>query len=90
VPEKVTAPAPGAAGVIVTVNEPAASVAIEFFDASVNVKVAVLADVPLTGTLPAEATVIAANADGATAVARSEARSAALVAALTAFFQIVK
>jgi hypothetical protein len=38
--------------------------------------------------VPAET--VAANAPGATAVARSEARSAALVATLIAFFQIVK
>ena len=41
---------------------------------------------PPPGTLPALPTVTAANADGATAVARREARSAALVAALIAFF----
>jgi len=57
---------------------------------SEKVKVAVAVDVEARPTLPTPAVVAAANALGATAVARSEARSAALVAALIAFFQIVK
>ena len=90
VPTKVTAPVTGAAGAIVTVNEPAAFVGIEAMASSLNVKLTLLAEVPPTGTLPALPTVMAANADGATAVARREARSAALVAALIAFFIKVK
>jgi hypothetical protein len=85
VPLNVTLPATGAAGAIVTVNEPDAF-AREAMACSVNVKLTLLAEVPPTGTLPALPTVTAANADGATAVARREARSAALVAALIAFF----
>ena len=85
VPVNVTAPRLGAAGAIVTVNEPDAF-ASEAIACSVNVKLTLAADVPPTGTLPALPTVMAANADGATAVARREARSAALVAALIAFF----
>ena len=57
---------------------------------SENVKVAAFVDVAPRPTLPTPATVAEANAAGATAVARSEARSAALVATLMAFFQIVK
>jgi hypothetical protein len=63
------------------------SAAAEF---SVNRKVAVPADVEPCATLPALVCVIEASAAGATAATRSEARSAALVPTLTAFFQIVK
>jgi hypothetical protein len=83
VPTKLTEPV--VAGAIVTVNEPA-PFASDVANCSVKVKLTLLADVPPTGTLPALPTVMAANADGATAVARREARSAALVAALIAFF----
>jgi hypothetical protein len=53
-------------------------------------KVAVLADVVPGATLPALVWVIEASAAGATVATRSEARSAALVPTLIAFFQIVK
>jgi hypothetical protein len=66
---------------------PTSSAALDF---SVKRNVAVLAEVVPCATLPALVWVMLANAAGATAVARREARSAALVAALIAFFQIVK
>jgi hypothetical protein len=82
VPEKVTW-APFVA-VIVTVSEPAAvsSAALR----STNVNATVLGEVVPGANVPAEVAATDANADGATAVARREARSAALVAALIAFF----
>jgi hypothetical protein len=65
----------------------AVNAAAEF---SVKRKVASPADVVLCATSPALVCAIEASAAGATAVTRSEARSAALVATLIAFFQIVK
>ncbi len=53
---------------------------------SVNRNVAAVADVPPRGTVPTPVTVVDASAAGATAVTRSEARSAALVPTLIAFF----
>jgi hypothetical protein len=47
-------------------------------------------DVPPTGMVPTDVTLTDASAAGAAAVMRSEARSAALVPTLKAFFQIVK
>jgi hypothetical protein len=80
----------GAAGAMVTVNEPAVLVGIEAIACSVNVKLAAVADVPPTGTLPAEPIVMAARAAGATAVARREAISPALMPMPNAFFLIFK
>ena len=47
---------------------------------------AAVADVPPTGTVPAEVTSVDAATLGATTVARREATSAALVPRLSAFF----
>jgi hypothetical protein len=60
------------------------------FEFSTKVIVAVPADVVPTWTLPALTCVMLANADGATAVARSAATSAALVPRLSAFFRRFK
>ena len=87
VPAQVTV-LPAAESVIVTVMVPVVcSALIEF---SVKRNVAVPAEVAPCATLPALVCVMLASAAGAAAVMRSEARSAALVPTLTAFFQILK
>src|ERR1700690_344538 len=90
VPTKLTLVAGPEKGAIVTVNEPAVLVGIDAIACSLNVKVALVAEVPPTGTLPAEPTVTAARAAGATAVARREAISPALMPMPNAFFLIFK
>jgi hypothetical protein len=52
--------------------------------------VSVPVDVPPTGMLPTDVTVTDASAGAAMAAVKREARSAALVPMLSAFFQIVK
>jgi hypothetical protein len=90
VPLQVTLPAAGAAGVMVTVKEPAAFVAIDAIACSQNVSVVVLAEVPPTGTLPADVTVMAANAEEAAITVKSEASRVDVKPTLIAFFHLVK
>ena len=71
----------------VSVPPAAGKAATEF---SVKLKVAVPADVPPSGTVPALVTLVEANAAGAIAVAKREASSVAERPILPTFFAMFK